>query len=291
MCTDDYATEENLNGSNTVASVLLRITEQQNNCICHVTLQNNATNYTIFMSKYEGQSKAAPEHQNCGLAVDVDYVDTSDTSRLLQSIECTRGTDIRSFSLDDNELRFETRIIGGTFIRGYCMEIFRNQSSNPCQMNARVNLVGRDDDWIQTHGTQHTTFGECERYCLQAAACVAVHYESNYCFVYNKKTTVSPKDDSIYSQKHCVDTQNQTTLCDMIDPQHHTAGSDGDWIETQGTQHTSYNDCERYCLQTETCQAVHYESKYCFVYNKKTTVSPKDDATYSQKHCIDTQSM
>lgn len=84
---------------------------------------------------------------------------------------------------------------------------------------------------------------------------------------------------------------DQTTFsCNMIDPQYHTAGSDGDWIETHGTQHTSYAECERYCLQTEACQAVHYESNYCFVYSKKTKVSHKDDATYSQKHCIDTQS-
>ncbi|CAC5374153.1 unnamed protein product [Mytilus coruscus] len=292
MCTDDFATEENFNGSKTIDSVLLRITKQQTNCICHVSLQNNATNYTIFMSKYEGQSNAAPEQQNCGLAVDVDYVDTSDTIRSLQPIECTRGTGIRSIGLDGNELKLKTRIIGGTFTKGYCMQIFRNQSTNPCQMNARVNLVGRDDDWIQTHGTQHTTFGDCERYCLQDATCVAVHYESNYCFVYNKKTTVSQKDDTTYSQKHCVDSQNQTLFsCNMIDPQQHTAGTDGDWIETHGIQHTSYVECERYCLQTEACQAVHYEPKYCFVYNKKTTVSPKDDATYSQKHCVDTQKL
>ncbi|CAC5366883.1 unnamed protein product [Mytilus coruscus] len=292
MCTDDFAIEENLNGSKTVDSVLLRIIKQQSNCICHVSLQNNAMNYTIFMSIYEEQSNAAPEQQNCGLAVDVDYVDTSNTTRSLQPIECTNGTGIRSIGLDGNELKLKTRIIGGTFTRGYCMQIFRNQSTNPCQMNARVNLAGRDDDWIQTHGPQHTTFSDCERYCLQVATCVAVYYESNYCFVYNKKTTVSPKDDTNYSQKHCVDTQNQTLFpCNMIDPEQNTAGTDGDWIETHGIQHTSYVECERYCLQTEACQAVHYEPKYCFVYNKKTTVSSKDDATYSQKHCVDTQKL
>ncbi|CAG2239007.1 unnamed protein product [Mytilus edulis] len=253
MCTDDYATEENFNGSNK-NSVLLRITKHQNDCICHVSLHNNATNYTIYMSKYEGQIEAAPEQVNCGLVVDLDYLDTSNITRSLQSIECTRGTDIRYFSLDDNLLKFKTKTISGTFTRGYCMQIFRNQSTNPCEMNARVNLVGRDDDWIQTYGTQHTTFSECERYCLQETSCVAVHYESNYCFVYNKNTTVSRKDDAMYSQKHCVETKikvkhdfaDQTTLsCNMIDPQHHTAGTDGDWIKTQGTQHTSYDECRK----------------------------------------------
>ncbi|CAC5366886.1 unnamed protein product [Mytilus coruscus] len=244
MCTDKSAIEESVNGSKTVDSVLLRITKHQNTCICH-----------------EGQSNAAPDQENCGLAVDVDYVDTSDKTRSFQSIECTNWTGIRSICLDGNELKLKTRIIGSTFTKGYCMQIFRNQSTNPCQMNAPVNLAGRDYDWIQTHGIQHKTLSECERDCLQDATCVAVHYEN--------KTLFS---------------------CNMIDPQYHTAGIDGDWIETHGIQHTSYDKCERYCPQTEACQALHYESKYCSVYNKKTTVSPKDDATYSQKHCVDTQS-
>ncbi|CAG2239013.1 unnamed protein product [Mytilus edulis] len=134
MCTDDYATEENFNGSSTVDSVLLRITKQQNNCSCHVSLQNNATNYTMFMSKYGGQRSAGPEQQNCGLAVEVEYVDTSNTTRSLLPIECTRGTDIRSFSLDGTKLRFKTRTIGGTFTRRYCMQIFRNQTIFSCDM-------------------------------------------------------------------------------------------------------------------------------------------------------------
>lgn len=69
-------------------------------------------------------------------------------------------------------------------------------------------------------------------------------------------------------------------------------GSDGDWIVTYGTQHTSVYECKQYCLQTKICVAVHYEygNQYCFVFNQTTTIITKDNATYFKKHCVDTQS-
>lgn len=76
-------------------------------------------------------------------------------------------------------------------------------------------------------------------------------------------------------------------MIDLLD----TAGSDGDWIMTSGTQHTSFDECKRYCLRTDICVAVHYATHYCFVYNKTTSINHKDSSTYSQKHCVDTQSM
>ncbi|XP_063404606.1 uncharacterized protein LOC134688068 [Mytilus trossulus] len=127
MCTDDSAIEDSVDGSKAVDSVLLRITKQQHNCICHVSLQNNATNYTIYMSKYDGLSKSAPEQTNCGLAVDVNYVDTSYRTRSLQSIYCTHGTGLRSIALGGNELILKSRIIPGDFTRGYCMKIYRSK--------------------------------------------------------------------------------------------------------------------------------------------------------------------
>lgn len=69
-------------------------------------------------------------------------------------------------------------------------------------------------------------------------------------------------------------------------------GTDGDWIITSGTQHTSAEECKQYCLQTKICVAVHYEykHKYCFVYNRTTRLSQRDNAIYSKKDCVDTQS-
>lgn len=70
------------------------------------------------------------------------------------------------------------------------------------------------------------------------------------------------------------------------------SGTDDDWIVTYGTQHTSFDECKQYCLQTKICVAVHYENrnKYCFVYNQTTSLFERDDATYSQKQCLETPS-
>ncbi|VDI22053.1 Hypothetical predicted protein [Mytilus galloprovincialis] len=204
ICTDDSAIEDSVDESKAVDSVLLRITKHQNNCICHVTLHNNATDYTMYMSKYEGQSNAAPEQHNCGLAVDVEYVDNSDTIRSLQPIECTNGTSMRSIELESSELKLKSRIIDGDFTRGYCMQISRNQVIYTCKMNAQEGKSGDDADWIQARRTEY--FDACERYCIQTEACGAVHYQSNTCFVYNK-TILTSRDGATYSQKQCYDNQ------------------------------------------------------------------------------------
>ncbi|CAG2226798.1 unnamed protein product [Mytilus edulis] len=218
MCTNESVVEESTDGYKPVDSVLLRIMKHQNNCTCHVILQNSVTNYTIYFSKYNELSGSAPAQQNCGLAVDVKYVDTSDTTRSLQSINCAIGTGVRAIDLGGNELKFRSRIIPGDFTRGYCMQIFRNESINDCKMNDHLNKSGTDDDWIVTFGKQHTSLDECKQYCLQTKICVAVHYDSNYCFVYNRMTNTSHKDHSTYSQKDCgVDTKLQIK-CYSPDP-------------------------------------------------------------------------
>lgn len=127
MCTDNYVVEDIIDGGNSVDSVVLRISKQQNNCICHVNLQKTVTNYTIFMTKYHGYSGSSPHLQNCGLVIDVEYVDASGTPRPLPSIECTIGTNMRSITLGGSTLLFKSRIIDGNFTRGYCMEIFRSK--------------------------------------------------------------------------------------------------------------------------------------------------------------------
>ncbi|CAC5366900.1 unnamed protein product [Mytilus coruscus] len=209
MCTDASVEESSHYGSKRVDSVLLRITKHQNNCICHVTLPKTVTNFTIYMSKHDLMQSAAPEIQNCGLAVDVENVDISNTSRSLPPIECTSGTDVRSIVLGGNGLRLKSRIINGNFSRGYCMQIYRNEAIYTCNMNNLPNRAGTDGDWIATNGTQHTSFIECKRYCLDIEACLSVHYEQNYCFVYNRTTSIFSKDNSSYSQKYCIDTKSR----------------------------------------------------------------------------------
>lgn len=127
MCTNESTVEENVDGYKAVDSVLLSIKKQLNNCICYVSLLNTLTNYTIYMSKYKGLIKSAPGKQNCGLAVDVQYLDTSNTTRSLQSIHCYSGTSMRPITLGGSKLIFKSRTIDGDFTRGYCMQIHRSK--------------------------------------------------------------------------------------------------------------------------------------------------------------------
>lgn len=85
-----------------------------------------------------------------------------------------------------------------------------DQAVVSCKMNDQANTAGSDVDWIVTSGQQHASLDECKRYCLQTKACVAVHFQLiGYCFVYNRTTETVLKDDSTYSQKHCVDTESR----------------------------------------------------------------------------------
>lgn len=79
------------------------------------------------MSKYNELSNSAPLESNCGLAVDIGYIETSDTYRYLQPIECTSGTSLRSIALGGDDLKLKSRIIEGDFNRGYCMQIYRSK--------------------------------------------------------------------------------------------------------------------------------------------------------------------
>ncbi|CAG2239003.1 unnamed protein product [Mytilus edulis] len=220
MCTNESAVEENTNGYKAVDSVLLRITKHQNNCICHVSLQNTVHNYTISMSKYEGLTTSAPVQSNCGLAVDVESIDKSNTTQSIESINCITGTSMRLIALDDNELKFKSRIIKGNFTRGYCMHISRDQAILSCKMKDQAEKAGSDKDWIQTNGsTQHTSVDECKKYCLQTKVCEAVHFVANFCFVYIRTSLeLIHVDGSVYSKKDCVDTQKLKIKCDLPEP-------------------------------------------------------------------------
>lgn len=76
-------------------------------------------------------------------------------------------------------------------------------------MNNQLDKAGLDADWITA--INNTSFVKCKQYCLEFEFCVAIHYENGngFCFIYNKTTTLINKTTSIYSQKHCVDTQSR----------------------------------------------------------------------------------
>lgn len=128
MCTTDYATEENSNGGTTVDSVALRVTTQQDGCTCELKLQNQKNTYTLYIRKYDSVLSAAPEEEACGLAIDIEYKIPNNLPEIKDPIECTKGTDIRSISLSKNGiLILRSKIIGGIFARGYCMQIYRRR--------------------------------------------------------------------------------------------------------------------------------------------------------------------
>lgn len=128
MCTTGYATEDKNNGGTTADSVALRVTTQQDGCSCEVTLLNQQDIYTLYMRKYDLNTIAAPENAACGLLIDINYNIPNNYPVNNNSIECTDGTDDRLIGLLKNGfINLRSRVISGTFTRGYCMQIYRRR--------------------------------------------------------------------------------------------------------------------------------------------------------------------
>ncbi|XP_063402216.1 uncharacterized protein LOC134686480 [Mytilus trossulus] len=142
MCTNDFASEDPKNGGISVDSVVLRVMTQQDGCTCEVSLQNHFNTYTVYMRIYELLRSAAPEREACGLAIDVDYTSPKNIPENKDTIECTKGIDTRSVSLSPNGVQhLRSRIIGGVFSRGYCLQIYRQHTTGDkigIQMNCSL---------------------------------------------------------------------------------------------------------------------------------------------------------
>jgi hypothetical protein len=130
MCKSSSATEETSYGNNKIDSVVLRIMTQQNNCACHVTLDNQITPVSVGLRKYDGLTSSAPEEAECGLAVDVNHLPDMATENGTAPIKCIDNVNLRNLQLLQNSiLQFKSRIINGKFTRGYCMRITRGNVS------------------------------------------------------------------------------------------------------------------------------------------------------------------
>ena len=126
MCKSSNATEEKPNGNDNVDSVVLRIMIQQDDCICRVNIENQIELVYIGLGKYDSLTSSAPVDSQCGLAVDINHIPVMSTGNVIVPIECIDNVDVRSFPLSQNStLQFKSRIINGTFSRGYCMRIHR----------------------------------------------------------------------------------------------------------------------------------------------------------------------
>ena len=129
MCKSSSATEElGHSGHFTVDSVVLRIMIQQDDCISRVTIDNQIKPLSIGLTKYVGLTSSAPEEYGCGLAVDINHIPYISTGNKIAPIECTENVAFRILPLlENNTLRFRSRIISGNFTRGYYMHIIRGK--------------------------------------------------------------------------------------------------------------------------------------------------------------------
>jgi hypothetical protein len=125
MCTESSAEEENISGTLSNDSVVLRINSQQDHCICQLTLSNQTKDETLYLRKHDGSKNAAPINDSCGLAVDIHHIPTGN-HKAIDPIQCTKPISTTKITLVVNGvLQFESRKINGTFAKGYCMEILR----------------------------------------------------------------------------------------------------------------------------------------------------------------------
>ncbi|VDI25836.1 Hypothetical predicted protein [Mytilus galloprovincialis] len=134
MCTTDFATEESTNGGIKTDSVALRVMTQQNGCTCEVSLQNQYNTHVIYMRRYDNLKSAGPEEEACGLAIQIVYTIPNNVPENKDSIECTKGINSRSFSLSKNGLlNLRSKIVGGNFSRGYCIQVYRHHTTGDNQ--------------------------------------------------------------------------------------------------------------------------------------------------------------
>ncbi|CAC5404787.1 HARBI1 [Mytilus coruscus] len=156
MCTDEHAVEDRNDGNDKVDSVVVRVMKQKGNCTCRVSLNNNSGSYTVQMKKYQELSSSAPLTENCGLAIDVDYPEVKGILRNLSPIECTSGTNNRVIILEKNSvIEMKSRIIGGNFTRGYCMQIYRGYLVNAPEV--QINIQCDDPEKTSTISTTHAS--------------------------------------------------------------------------------------------------------------------------------------
>ena len=127
MCKSSFATENvQYSGNFSVDSVVLRIIIQQDDCICRVTIDNQIEPISIGLSKYDGSISSAPVIAQCGLAVDINHIPIMSIGPAIDPIECMNNVNFRHIQLLKNSsLQFKSRIINGSFTRGYCMRIHR----------------------------------------------------------------------------------------------------------------------------------------------------------------------
>ena len=130
MCKSSSATEEKHSGSFKVDSVVLRIMIQQEDCICRVVINNQKDSLSVGIRKLDGLTASPPEKADCGVVVDVNHIPNMSTGNVIPPIECLVNDTLRHTPLfQKSYLQFRSRIINGSFTRGFCIRIIRGKAS------------------------------------------------------------------------------------------------------------------------------------------------------------------
>ncbi|VDI39136.1 Hypothetical predicted protein [Mytilus galloprovincialis] len=154
MCTGDHAVEDSLDGRNLKDSVIVRVVKQKSNCTCRVSLNNNTGNYSVQMKRYRSWESSVPSTPNCGVAIDVKV---TGFKRNIDPIQCQNGIKKRKIVLENNSvIELKSRIIDGSFTRGYCMQIYREDKSKDSKV--QLNIQCDDTDETTTHVSAATTY-------------------------------------------------------------------------------------------------------------------------------------
>ena len=70
--------------------------------------------------------------------------------------------------------------------------------------------IGLDVDWeksgISPFKSENSTIEYCEDRCLKNQLCIALHYLSNYCFIYYERSIIADDASSYFSEKNCSNT-------------------------------------------------------------------------------------
>ena len=124
------ATEETSYGGYIVDSVVLRIMTQEDDCICRVMIDNQNDTVSVGFRKVDGLTASAPEKADCGLAIDINHIPDMSTGNVIAPIECLVNGTLRNTPLfRKNYLQFRSRMINGSFTRGFCIGIIRGKAS------------------------------------------------------------------------------------------------------------------------------------------------------------------
>ena len=79
--------------------------------------------------------------------------------------------------------------------------------------------------------------------------------------------------------------------CKMV-RQNGKSGLDADWEKSGITPFQSENStieyCEDRCLKIQSCIALHYTDKYCFIYYEISIIEDNANSVFSEKKCSNT---